>query len=470
MGQDFYELLGIAKDADEAAIKKAYRKLALKYHPDRNPGNADAETKFKELSYAYEVLSDPQKRKIYDQYGEDGLKQGGGFSSAAAEDIFSNFFSGFGGGDPFGGFFGRGRRAANTGPKKTKDVVYQLPVSLVEFYNGRVRKLKLRRSVLCPSCDATGSKHKKEPQACTGCKGKGIRVEVKQMGPGFISQTQTTCPLCKGEGKATSPEDRCPECKGERVVEEPHIFEVNIEKGARPGEKVVFEGEADEYPGAIPGDVIVVFVEKEEPTEDEQGHPNDLHDWQRANDDLIRTVHISLRQALCGYCLRLKHLDGRTLLVRSSHKDVIRPGDIRMVPGEGMPDRKTQGEFKGNLYLKFEVDFPTHEQIKDHMKELRVALPVGANEQEAKLEEEAAEKMDVVNNNKKRNKKAKNGDHQKSKNGDKRERDAETSGDVREVTAIPVNREEEMRKYKKAQQEEDREENHQGGRHGCVHQ
>ncbi len=204
--ENYYDLLGVKKDATPEQIRSQYKKLAMKYHPDRNPGNASAEETFKKISHAYEVLSDEKQRRIYDQYGEEGLK-GGGFSSHSADSIFRDFFSAFGGGDdddPFGGFgsfFGmRGQRGGSRGPRKTRDVVYELPVTLSEMYNGKVRKLKITKNVLCAPCNGTGSKTKSEPEKCPGCKGTGVKLEVKQIRPGFISQTQGMCSQCRGEG------------------------------------------------------------------------------------------------------------------------------------------------------------------------------------------------------------------------------------------------------------------------------
>lgn len=360
----YYELLGVSKDASLADIKKAYKRLAMKYHPDRNPGNAEAEEMFKKLSHAYEVLSDDEKRRIYDQYGEEGLK-GGGFSSASADSIFRDFFSAFGGGDDlFGSFFGMGGRNRERGPRKTRDLVYELPVPLSEMYNGRVRKLKITRHVICSACDGTGSKTKTKPEPCSGCKGSGMRMEVRQMGPGFISQTQTVCPLCKGEGKTVKADDRCKTCNGERVVEDQKILEVPIDKGSQAGEKIVFEGESDQLPDTIAGDVVVVLREKEE-----KGSP-----WERVGDDLIYTKKIPLVEALTGCEFVITHLDGRKLVVKTEPKEIVKPNDVRVVQGEGMPVDHT-GIEKGKLFIRFDVEFPNWDQVKPHVKELKRILP-----------------------------------------------------------------------------------------------
>jgi len=166
MGQDYYELLGVPRDADEKAIRAAYRKLAIKYHPDKNAGNPEAEKMFKGVSHAYEVLSDAQKREIYDKYGEEGLQGNAGGPSMGAESIFEAFFPGF-------------ARGGGNRHRTGEDIMFRLAVDLKHLYNGTVKKLKVSRTVLCPSCDGSGSTRAGASQSCRSCNGRGMKMYVR---------------------------------------------------------------------------------------------------------------------------------------------------------------------------------------------------------------------------------------------------------------------------------------------------
>jgi len=339
------------------------------------------------------------------------LKQGG-FSHASASSIFEHFF---GGEDPFSSLFG-GRGGRERGPPRTRDMMYQLPVPLSDFYNGKTRKLKVTKTVICEDCEGTGSKTKSEAPTCADCNGRGIKVEIRQMAPGFITQTQSTCSTCRGEGKRVNKKDECPNCKGQKVVEKVKILEVNIIQGMRHGERIVFERQSDQMPGAISGDLIVVLVERQ-----------DNSPWTRLGDDLLYEVNISLVEALTGFKFQISHMDGRILHVNSEEKDIIKPGDLRKIPGEGMPMYKNFTQ-KGELYIKFEIEFPTYNQIKSHVKELKASLP------EPKKHPEPPKP-----------KKAK-----KSKDKEKKEEDKEVV--ELEVVAKPVDLEKMNRLFAQAQQ------------------
>eukprot|EP01012_Entosiphon_sulcatum_P026836 TRINITY_DN3232_c0_g1_i1.p1 TRINITY_DN3232_c0_g1~~TRINITY_DN3232_c0_g1_i1.p1 ORF type:complete len:423 (-),score=85.60 TRINITY_DN3232_c0_g1_i1:49-1293(-) len=337
----FYDILGLQPDASEQEIKKAYRTLAVKLHPDRNPDPAAAE-QFKEVGKAYEVLVDEEKRKLYDRYGEEGLEGGGG-SGMSAQDIFAQFFGG--GGSPFGGMFGGGG-GGNRGERRGKDVGHALQVTLEDLYNGKEKKLSLNKQIICAQCGGSGSKKKGKAATCTDCRGQGIKIMIRQLGPGMVQQMQTVCPTCKGDGTAVDPKDRCTNCSGNRVVTEKKILDVHIERGMKHGQKITFSQEGDQHPDIkIPGDVIIVLQEKKHDKFDRQGQ------------DLLIRKTISLREALTGFAFPIKHLDGRVLLVKSQPGEIIKPGEVKAIPNEGMPEYKNPFN-KGQLLVQFDVEFP----------------------------------------------------------------------------------------------------------------
>ena len=287
----YYDILGVKPDATVDELKKAYRKLALKLHPDKNPDN-DPE-QFKQLSQAYEVLSDEKKRTVYDQYGEQGLKEGGGpggFHGSDPFDIFNMFFGG--GGHPFGG------RQENRG----KNLIHQLSVSLEELYNGAVRKLALQKSVICDKCEGIGGK-KGSVTKCATCKGSGFVVRVHQIAPGMIQQMRAHCSDCEGQGEQINPKDRCKTCDGKKIKRERKIIEVHIDKGMEDGKKITFSGEGDQEPGLEPGDIIIVLEEKDHPI------------FKRDKTDLHMKMQITLTEALCGFQKVVTTLDKRQLVI-----------------------------------------------------------------------------------------------------------------------------------------------------------
>ncbi|GFQ02583.1 Dnaj protein homolog [Phtheirospermum japonicum] len=332
----YYEVLGVPKTASPDDLKKAYKKAAIKNHPDKG---GDPE-KFKELAHAYEVLSDPEKREIYDQYGEDALKEGMGGGGGGMHDPF-DIFSSFFGGSPFGGGGGssRGRRQ-----RRGEDVVHPLKVSLEDLYLGTTKKLSLSRNALCSKCNGKGSKSGASSK-CSSCQGSGMKVSIRQLGPGMIQQVQHPCNECKGTGETISDKDRCTQCKGEKVVQQKKVLEVHVEKGMQNSQKITFPGEADEAPDTVTGDIVFVLQQKE--------HPK----FKRKGDDLFIEHSLSLTESLCGFQFLLTHLDGRQLLIKSPAGEVVKPNSYKAINDEGMP-MYGRPFMKGKLYIHFNVEFP----------------------------------------------------------------------------------------------------------------
>ncbi|KAL7267212.1 Type I HSP40 co-chaperone [Rhizina undulata] len=352
-----YKVLEIDPNATEAEIKKAYRKLAMKYHPDKNAHNPEAAEKFKEIGHAYEILSDTQKRTVYDQYGEEGLSgdagMGGGMS---AEDLFSQFFGGMGGG--MGGMFGGGMQPQ--GPKKSRDIIHVHKVSLEDLYKGKVSKLALQKSVLCPKCEGRGGKEG-AVKKCAGCNGAGMKTMMRQMGP-MIQRFQTVCPDCNGEGEIIKEKDRCKNCNGKKTITERKVLHVHVDKGMQDGQKITFNGEGDQGPDIIPGDVIFVIEQKP--------HPR----FQRKGDDLYYHAEIDLLTALAGGSIAVEHLDERWLTVQIKPGEVISPGMVKVVHGQGMPSFRHHDY--GNLYIQFDVRFPPdHFNDEEKIVMLEAILP-----------------------------------------------------------------------------------------------
>jgi len=333
-----YDLLGVRPAATEAEIKKGYYKMAREYHPDRNPAAGD---KFKEISFAYEVLSNPEARQVYDRHGEEALKEGGGGGGgfASPEDFFSSIF---GGG---GGFFGMGGGGGRRRQRRGEDLVHPLEVTLEDLYNGKTTKLALRKNVICSVCEGKGGKNLDSVKTCEACKGSGVKITLRQLGPGMVQQLQSVCSKCRGQGEVIKEKDRCKKCRGNKVVQEKKALEIFVDKGMTNKQKIVFTGEGDQEPDIVPGDVIILLQELE--------HPK----FKRNGPDLMVEQDITLFEALCGFQFVLNHLDSRKLLIKSNSGEIIKPGDVKEIPNEGMPLWKHPFD-KGLLIIKFNVKFP----------------------------------------------------------------------------------------------------------------
>lgn len=349
----YYDILEVDPSASDAQLKTAYKKGALRHHPDKNAHNPDAAEKFKDLSRAYEVLQDPQKRQVYDQYGEEGLEQGGGAGGMNAEDLFAQFF---GGASAFGGMFGGGMR--ETGPKKARTIHHVHKVSLEDIYRGKISKLALQKSIICPACDGRGGKEG-AVKKCTGCNGAGMKTMMRQMGP-MIQRFQTVCPDCQGEGEIIRDKDRCKRCIGKKTIVERKVLHVHVDKGVKTGHKIDFRGEGDQMPGIQPGDVQFEIEQKP--------HAR----FQRKDDDLFYQAEVDLLTALAGGVIYIEHLDDRWLTVNIFPGEPITPGQIKVIKGQGMPSLRHH-DF-GNLYIRFDVKFPPGDKMR-HLELLENVLP-----------------------------------------------------------------------------------------------
>ncbi len=341
MARDYYEVLGVARDADDAAIKKAYRKLAMKYHPDRNPDDKQAEEKFKEIGEAYEVLSDADKRAAYDRLGHDAFKQGGmGGAGAGAGfggfrdpmDIFAQMFGGMGG---FGGFGGGQARHAD--PRRPgSDLRYDLDISLEEAARGCDKILEIERLVPCDACGATGSKDgAKGYKTCPTCHGSGVMTRQS----GFFVQ-QSTCPTCRGMGQTLS--NPCSKCHGEGRVHKDVKITLHIPPGVDTGTKLRSSGNGDAgLRGGETGD-LYVFIEVAQ------------HDvFTRDGRDLSYTMPVPFALASAGGVLSVPTLDGAAKLKLPAGTS---GGTIFRVRGKGMPALK--GGARGDLMVEVQVETP----------------------------------------------------------------------------------------------------------------
>lgn len=351
----YYEILGVNKDVTPAELKKAYRVAAMKNHPDKNGGDPEKMKLFQEVSHAYEVLSDPEKRQLYDQYGEEGVKQGGGgFSDPSS--IFEQFFGG-----GFGGFGGGGGRR---GPQRGEDIVFQLPISLKDMYNGVTKKLKVNKQVICKTCDGKGSEKEGALKTCTSCNGRGVKMTTRRMGHNIV-QMQSDCDDCGRKGEIIDKKDQCKTCKAKKTVQETKVIEVHIDKGMKHNQRITFTEEGDQSPGITPGDIVIVLQERKDPS----------CLFKRRENDLIYEKRITLLEALTGYEFIIEHLDGRHLIVRSTQNDITKEGDIRVIRDEGMPTYKNPF-LKGLLFVHFTIDWPTSGSLsQDQLKLIANALP-----------------------------------------------------------------------------------------------
>lgn len=363
--RDYYEVLGISKNATDDELKKAYRKLALKYHPDRNPGDKDAEEKFKEAAEAYSVLSDKDKRARYDQFGEAGLGDNGGFSGAGGmnmDDIFSMFgdlfggrggFSGFGGFDGFSGF-GGSRSNASQRVNRGSNLRITLKLTLEEIEKGVEKKIKVRKYVPCATCGGTGAKNGSRKETCHSCGGSGYVVHTQRTILGTM-QTQSVCPECGGEG--TIIKDKCPDCHGDGIVQGEEIITLNIPAGVQDGMQLSFKGKGNAGArGGVNGDLIVLIQEQK----------HEL--FERDGNNICLQTYITFAQAVQGTTIEVPTLSGK---VKFKIEQGMPSGKIYRLKGKGLPDINNQYS-RGDLLVRVDVWVPkqTTKQERDLLNKL----------------------------------------------------------------------------------------------------
>jgi molecular chaperone DnaJ len=350
--RDYYEVLGVAKSSSDDEIKRAYRKLAMKYHPDRNPGDAEAESRFKECAEAYEVLSEPGKRKRYDQLGHAGVQgQAHDYSGMEAGDIFSMFEDIFGGGFGFGGRPGQGGggRQANR-PTRGFDLETQVELSLAEVAHGAEKTIEFDKQELCDVCDGSGAKKGSGPVTCVQCAGQG---RVAQQGFGGMFRMVTTCPNCRGRGQVIK--DKCPSCVGVGRIAKKRTVTVRIPAGVHEGQavRIVGEGEPGENNGPA-GDLHCYITVKAHPL------------FTRHGNDIVCQIPISFTQAALGAEIDVPTLKGQETL---DIPPATQHGEVFKLKGRGLPDVRSHKSGDEVVQVMIEIPKKLSERQKQLLRE-----------------------------------------------------------------------------------------------------
>jgi len=360
--RDYYEVLGVDKNASADEIKKAYRKKAIQYHPDKNPGDKEAEEKFKEAAEAYDVLSDPQKKARYDQFGHAGMNGAGGFSSGgfSMEDIFSHFGDIFGGsfgggfGDFFGGGFGGGSSRGGRRVQRGSDIRIKVKLNLQDVAHGVEKTVKINKFVTCPDCGGKGALNESDIKTCDHCHGTGMITKIAQTILGQM-QTSSPCPYCGGEGKKII--NPCKKCSGSGLIKSAEEITFKIPAGVQSGMTLTVQGKGNAAKnGGIPGNLLVVIEEEQDPV------------LQRDGNDLIYTLYLSVIDAITGCNAEIPGVDGKLKIKIDAG---TQPGKMLRLRGKGIPD--VNGYGTGDLLIFVQVWVPKKldKKEKELLEQLR---------------------------------------------------------------------------------------------------
>lgn len=345
--RDYYDILGVTKSSAADEIKKAYRKLAIKFHPDKNPDDKGAEDKFKEAAEAYEVLSNPEKKQRYDQFGHAGSQggYGGGYGGGGMnmDDIFSQFGDVFGGGggSPFDSFFGGGGQSSRSGRRVQRGTNLRIKVklSLEEIANGVEKKIKVNKQILCNTCDGTGAKDKDSFSTCKTCGGSGAVRRVTNTILGQM-QTTSTCPTCNGEGSTIS--SKCTICHGDGITRGEETISINIPAGVSEGMQLSMSGKGNAAPrGGVPGDLIILVEET----------PHES--LKREGINVIYDLHVSFIDATLGASVEVPTIDGKA---RIKLEPGTQGGKILRLKGKGIPE--VNSYHKGDQLIQVNIWTP----------------------------------------------------------------------------------------------------------------
>ncbi|ODV94189.1 hypothetical protein PACTADRAFT_51069 [Pachysolen tannophilus NRRL Y-2460] len=352
---DYYKVLGVSKDADEREIKKAYRVLSKKYHPDKNQNDKEAHDRFIEVSEAYDVLSDDEKRSVYDRYGADAVKNGGGDPRQQHNDPFGDIFA-----HMFGGGGGGGQARQQRKPRGN-DIATSADFTLKEFYNGVSKDFEVEMQDICDKCQGHGSADGKD-HTCDECNGRGIKIVKRQLAPGMFQQYQGPCNKCGGKGKIIK--NKCKKCNGDGVHRSVRKHSLHVQPGTPRDYVEILEGEADHSPEWIAGDLRVQFREVAD------GNMG----YHRVGKNLYRTEVLSLKEALYGGWEReipfLDNYDNKLKISRPEGQ-MVSNGEVEIIKNKGMPAYNNEDEF-GDLFVEYLVIFPggNHKMLKNIRDEL----------------------------------------------------------------------------------------------------